>query len=98
MNKLFDVFTAKRRNFIVKEKYMIEVLKMLDLALLTNRISKCQSGIYIGNCKWAEQTDSWYIHVELTDKQWRTLLLECKDKHYQLVIKDRDDNMHFEKI
>ena len=95
MIKLFDRFTIKKRHFIVKEKDTIEVLKMIQSAKTEGYYAGCMN---VGNCGWAEESDSWFIHVSLTDIQWKELLKECKDKKYQLVIKENPEDMYFVKI
>ena len=95
MINLFDKFTVKRRYFIVKEKNMIEVLKMIQTALSDGVPTGCAS---VGNCGLAKEPELWFVHVDLTTNKWRTLLKECKNKHYQLVIKESPENMYFEKI
>jgi hypothetical protein len=98
MRKLFDIFTAKRRYFIVKELDMNEVMKMIDESLIVGYFSKYQSrGMTIGHCRWLKDPNLWYVHVDLTTKQWRKLLETCKEKKYNLVIKDVPDRMYFEK-
>lgn len=95
MIKLFDRFTIKRRQFIVKEKNMIEVLKMFQTALNNGYRT---GGLSVGDCCCAEESDLWYIHTNLTDNQWRGLLEECKNKNYQLVIKNNPNVMYFTKV
>lgn len=93
--KLFDVFTIKKRNFIVKEKDMIEVLNMIQSG---KSEGYCTGQINVGNSGSTEGTDLWFIHVYLTDKQWKGLLIECKNKKYQLVIKENPNDMYFTKM
>lgn len=95
MIKIIDIFTVKRRCFIVKEKNLIEVMKMFSEAFHAGYRT---DGMTVGNCGWAEETDSWYIHANLTNNQWRELLNKCKENNYRLVIKDNPDNMCFIKI
>lgn len=95
MLKIIDMFTIKRRCFIVKEKNLIDVLKMFQAAFHAGYHANDMS---VGNCGWAEESDSWYIHTNLTNNQWRALLEGCKENNYRLVIKDNPDNMHFVKI
>ena len=93
--KIFDCFTVEERHFIVKEKNLIEVMKMIQLALSNGYRTGNMS---VGNCGCAEESDVWFIHVSLTNNKWRMLLKECKDKKYQLVIKEDPNDMYFTKI
>lgn len=93
--KLFDSFTSKKHDFMVKEKDMIEVMNMIQLTLNTG----CRnSSMNIGRCDWGYDSNVWFIHVDLTDDQWNVLLNECKDKKYQLIVKDNPNEMYFTKI
>ena len=95
MLKLFDVFTIKKRQFIVKEKDMLEVLKMFQTALADGYRT---GGLSVGDCGCAKETDLWYIHTSLTDNQWKGLLNGCKNNNYQLVIKNSPNVMYFTKV
>lgn len=98
MLKVFDRFTAKRRYFVVKEKNLVEVMKMFDEAMFISYISKFHTNdMTVGNCRLVGEHDAWFVHVNLTNKQWLVLLKECKEKEYKLVIKDQADKMYFEK-
>ena len=96
MMKIFDKFVFQRRYFVVMESEMIEVVKMVQLALMDGYCR--DSSMSIGNCGWANEPDAWFIHVTLSKHQWRTLLRECKNKKYQLVVKEEPDNMYFTKL
>lgn len=98
MLKIFDVFTSQRRYFIVKEDNLIEILKMVNEAQSGNPFSKYYNNdMTIGNCRWVEEPELWFIHIYLTNNQWNKLLEECKNKNYKLVIKDKENRMYFEK-
>ena len=83
MNGLFDKFTSKRRDFMVKEDNMVEVLKMFP-----------PTEMNIGH---AGESDLWFVHADITDNQWCNLLEGCANKKYKLVIKDVPNRMYFEK-
>ncbi len=91
MIKLLDRFTIKRHYFVVKENDLIETMKMLNTALF--------NGYFKGgmNVKKGDEKE-WHIQVNLTKNQWEALLVECKNKKYQLVIKDDPDRMYFNKV
>ena len=93
--KLFDKFTSKRRYFVVRESNMIEVFNMIKEALYSN---DQHNNMSVGNCGWVDEPDKWFVHINLTNLQWRALLNKCKDKHYKLVIEDIPDRMCFTKI
>lgn len=95
MLKVFDIFTIKRRYFVVEEKNMVEAMRMIQSALSTGYHKE---GMNVGNCGWAEEANKWFIHVNLTNNQWQSLLGECKNKKYQLVIKENPNDMYFTKI
>lgn len=91
MMKFFDRFTAKSHYFVVKENDLIEVMKMFSTALFAGYY---KGGMNVGNLGDHE----WFIQVDLTNNQWRALLVECKNKKYQLVIKEDPDKMYFTKM
>ena len=74
---------------------MIEALRMIQSALPAGYN---MGDMNVGNCGWAEQPNSWFIHINLTDNQWRELLKACKDKGYHLIIKEQNGDMYFTKI
>ena len=89
--KLFDRFTVKNRNFVAKESNLIEVMKMFNAALF--------AGYYRGGMTVNKgEEHEWLVQVNLSNYQWRALLEECKNKKYQLVIKDNPDKMYFAKM
>lgn len=88
MDKLFDRFTGERRQFIVKENDLVEVMNMLNTSILTG----CKRSDIAVNKR---EEAGWFINTDLTKNQWRGLLIECKNKKYQLVIKDDPDRMYF---
>lgn len=95
MIKLFDGLTVKRRYFMVEDGDMIEVLNMIQSAL---SVSKPVKVISIGGYRSVDERNLWSVCAVLTSRQWRTLLQECKDKHYKLVIKDIPNRMYFERV
>ena len=95
MINLFDRFTSERRYFVVGEKHLIEVMKMIQTAWTTGSYT---GGMTVGNCGWADEPISWYIHVNLTKKEWCALLKECESRKFQLVIKDVPNRMYFTKV
>lgn len=95
MFKIFDAFTAKSYQFMVKETSMVEVMNMIHSAKATNYHA---DGKYVGDCGIADETNHWFINTNLTSKQWYALLEECKIKKYQLVIKDDPSRMYFTKV
>lgn len=95
MMNVFDRFTVKKRHFIVKENNMVETLKMIQSAKSEGYYA---GGINVGNCGWAEEPDSWFAHVNLTNNQWKSLLEQCKANNYQLVIKENPEDMYFTKV
>lgn len=91
ISKFFDRFTAKSHYFIVKENNLIEVMKLFNTALFAGYY---KGGMNVSNLGEHE----WFIRVDLTKKQWQALLVECKNKNYQLVIKEEPDKMYFTKV
>ena len=94
IKEIFDRFTVKERHFIVEEKNMIEVMKMVQSAKSNGYYT---GAMEVGNCGWAKEPNAWFIHTNLTKLQWGALLQDCKNKKYQIVIKE-PDNMYFTKI
>lgn len=95
MKKIFDRFTVKKRYFIVREGNMIEAMNMIKNATSNGYYTGSMS---VGNCRWADESDLWFIHMYLTNKQWRILLGLCEANKYQLVIKNNPYDMYFTKI
>ena len=95
MIKIIDVFTRKSRHFIVKEMNMVEVMTMIDLA---KGAGYDMDDMSVSNCNFTDKPGYWFINIKLTKNQWGTLLKECKEKQYHLVIKDDPDRMYFTKI
>lgn len=91
----FDKFTGKERCFIMKEEQLLEIIKMIDVALGDKYFTQ---GMKVNNCRKANEPDLWSIDVDLTNNQWQTLLSKCKEKKYMLIIKDDPDRMYFKKI
>lgn len=82
MCNLLDRFTGEVRNFKVKSEDMIEVMDMFpSIEMKVNKVG---------------ETGLWRISACLTNNQWCTLLKECKDKNYKLVIRDTANDMYFE--
>lgn len=94
MLRIFDVFTSKEYNFIVEEKNVVEMMKMIRAAKTTD----CHTDmVFVGESKSGEGSDHWFLNTNLTTNQWCTFLEECKSKGYQLVIKDDPNRMYFTK-
>lgn len=83
MCNFLDKFTGEVRNFKVKSEDMIEVMDMFPpIELKINKVG---------------ETGLWHINSYLTNNQWGALLKGCRDKNYKLVIKDKANDMYFEK-
>ena len=93
--KVFDVFTVKSYQFMVKENSMVEIMNMIQSA---KSVGYRTDGMSVGDCGLAEETGHWYINTNLTTNQWCALLECCKNKKHQLVIKDDPNRMYFTKV
>ena len=94
MIKLFNNFTTKKHDFIVKEENLIEVMKMIQLTLC---IGSSIERMSLEQCDYNIGDGSWSIRVNLNEDQWHVLLCECKKSNYQLLVKSNPNQMYFYK-
>lgn len=95
MIRIFDSFTSKEYDFIVEEKDMVEMMKMIR----TSKSIGCRTDmIFVGNSKSDEESNHWFINTNLTTNQWCEFLKQCEERKYQLVIKDDPNRMYFTKV
>lgn len=89
MFNLFENIVQKGRHVIVKEKNVMTVLKVLtDI----KQKSKFHTGMSmeIGNCKWTDDPDAWFMQFTSTTGQWRKFITVLKEQGYTLVLDDND--------
>lgn len=87
---IIDKLTSTEKQFVVKEADLLTTLKMFR----TLEIDELELSGY----QFSGKHDLWLIKIELTKKQWVTVLKYCVDNKYRLVIKDKEDVMHIERI
>ena len=89
MFNLFENIVQKQRHIIVKEKDVMTVLKgVTDI----KQHSKIHTGMSmeIGNCKWADDPDAWFMMFTSTTGQWRKLITVLKEQGYTMVLDDKE--------
>lgn len=87
---IIDKLTSTEKQFVVKEGDLLTTLKMFR----TLEIDE----VVLSGYQFSGKHDLWLIKIELTKKQWVTVLKYCVDNKYRLVIKDKEDIMHIERI
>lgn len=87
---IIDKLTSTEKQFVVKEPDLLTTLKMFR----TLEIDE----VILSGYQFSGKHDLWLIKIELTKKQWVTVLKYCVDNKYRLVIKDKEDVMHIERI
>lgn len=87
---IIDKLTSTEKQFVVKEGDLLTTLKMFR----TLEIDE----VVLSGYQFSGKHDLWLIKIELTKKQWVTVLKYCVDNKYRLVIKDKEDVMHIERI
>ena len=87
---IIDKLTSTEKQFVVKEADLLTTLKMFR----TLEIDE----VILSGYQFSGKHDLWLIKIELTKKQWVTVLKYCVDNKYRLVIKDKEDIMHIERI
>ena len=87
---IIDKLTSTEKQFVVKEGDLLTTLKMFR----TLEIDE----VILSGYQFSGKHDLWLIKIELTKKQWVTVLKYCVDNKYRLVIKDKEDVMHIERI
>ena len=87
---IIDKLTSTEKQFVVKEADLLTTLKMFR----TLEIDE----VILSGYQFSGKHDLWLIEIEVTKKQWVTILKYCVDNKYRLVIKDREDIMHIERI
>ena len=76
---IIDKFTSSGKSFVVKECDLLTTLKMFR----SLEIDKLELSGY----QFSGKHDLWLIEIEVTKKQWITILKYCVDNKYRLVIK-----------
>lgn len=87
---IIDKFTSSEKSFVVKECDLLTTLKMFRSLEIDE--------LKLSGYQFSGKHDLWLIEIEVTKKQWVTILKYCVDNKYRLVIKDREDVMHIERI
>jgi len=95
MLKVFDRLTIKKHCFVVRKEDLIEIMSMIQRSIFTNYFTESMA---VRNGGKDVETDNWIINVNLTNLQWKAMLQECKEKKYQLIIKDDPDKKYFTKV
>lgn len=87
----------KKRHFlIVEEADVMTLLKVLDEIKRGSSLFTVYMDMEIGNCGWAEEPTKWFVHFDVTNKQWRKVIENLETQNYQIVLK-WDDNNYLEK-
>ena len=87
---IIDKFTSSEKSFVVKEEDLISVLQMFRML----EIDKLDLSGY----QFSGKHDLWLIEIEITKKQWVTILKYCVDNKYRLVVKDKNEVMYVERV
>lgn len=97
-----DKFTMKGLEFTVDQNNSDEVINMIYHSIDNTNIlkpKKYNRELILTVCDYNDDNILMYkIKVELSDREWCNLLKQCKDKSYQLIIKQNHDEMYFSKI
>ena len=90
---LIDKFISRRHYLVVDRQDAITVLEVV------NSFNKwyINSKLRIGNCKWAEQPNKWFIHFDSSDEQWMSIIEELGKRGYKLYMKDRPRDIYVSK-
>lgn len=89
MFNLFENIVQKERHIIVKEDDVMIALKVLTEIKQKSKIHTGMS-MEIGNCKWKDDPDAWFMTFTSTTCQWRKLIAVLKERGYTMVLDDND--------
>jgi hypothetical protein len=81
---LIDQLAVKRHYLIVDD---IDVLNVLEVINKHNK-NLLKLNLTVGNCGWAAEPSKWFIHFDVSNKKWLSIVTDLT-KNYTLVIKDR---------
>lgn len=96
----YDKFTSKELHFTVEKEYGEEIIEILSMS--TNNGSIFSQGYkprdFTLQVLYENEKTIYNITINMTDKEWYNLLKLCKEKKYQLIVKDKYDEIYFSKI
>lgn len=79
---MLNKIIRKRRRILIDKKDMVTVLEILC------KYDSCwqdMANMKVGRCGWAKAPDCWFVHVNVTDKKWASILREFNNKKVTLL-------------
>lgn len=87
MGKLYDNLIVIRRQLIVNEDDIMGLLRIFDRVNHRFR-NDVLMDMEIGRCGWADDPNKWYIHFGTSNRKWRSIIMEIKNNHRMLILKE----------
>lgn len=95
MFNVFGSFIQKRRYLVTEEANVMDIVKVIDQIKRTSKIHTMMN-MELGNCDWKDEPDMWFIHFDVTDRQWRKAMGMTDELGYQIVLRN-DDKLYLTK-
>lgn len=90
MKNLFDKIIKRRYYWILEERYIVEVLNVIN----SQQKRYIDQNMAVGNCLWANERTKWFIHFDASKEQWCNIVKELNAKGFELVIRNEPNNVY----